>query len=145
MTDPRFFVCDACGGINRIPAAKLASKPTCGRCHAALPVAGAPVHVSDDELAALVRRSPVPVLVDFYADWCGPCRALAPVLDELGRKRAGQLIVAKVDTQRHPRTAAQLGVQGIPAVFLYRDGQVVSDASGLRPLAAYEAMVAPHL
>lgn len=145
MSDTRFFVCPSCHGLNRIPADKVDSHPTCGRCKHALPTAGEPVHLDDDALGKLVRSSPAPVLVDFYADWCAPCRALAPRLAELARRHPGELVVVKVDTDRHPRTAGQLGVRGIPAVYLYHGGRVVGEASGLRPIEAYEQMLAPHL
>lgn len=137
------YRCPSCGGWNRVDPGRRG--PRCGRCGTALPTDGHPVAVSDDELAALVRTSPVPVLVDFYADWCQPCRLLAPVLATLGEKYAGRLVVAKVDTERHPRTARSLGVSGIPAVYLYAGGRVVAEAGGFRPLAAWEALVAPHL
>lgn len=145
MSDARYFPCPSCGGLNRIPAAKVTSGPRCGRCQAPLRTDGLPVQVDDDALERLVRASPVPVLVDFYADWCGPCRALSPVLAQLAQRHAGRLIVAKVDTERHARFAGQLGVQGIPAVFLFRDGELVDRATGARPLPAWEQMVSPHL
>ncbi|MEQ1564571.1 MAG: thioredoxin domain-containing protein, partial [Myxococcota bacterium] len=116
------FRCPACGGFNRVDAGRHG--PKCGRCKASLPTDGAPVSTSDDQLEELIRTSPVPVLVDFYADWCQPCRMLSPVLAELGHKHAGRLVVAKVDTERHPRVASSLRVEGIPAVFLYRGGRV---------------------
>ncbi len=137
------FRCPSCGGLNRVVPGKAA--PRCGRCHAALSTDGHPQTVSDDELERLVRSSPVPVLVDFYADWCGPCQGLAPILAELASRHRGELIVAKVDTERSPRVAASLGVQGIPAVYLYKGGRVVDQATGLRPLPAWEQMVRPHL
>jgi thioredoxin 2 len=141
----RYFPCPSCGGVNRVPADKVANHPTCGRCKAALPTEGAPILLDDDALARLIQASPVPVLVDFYADWCGPCRMLAPVLDQLARQHAGRLVVAKVDTERHQRIAGQLGVQGIPAVFLYVGGRVVDQGSGFQPLPAWQRMVGPHL
>jgi thioredoxin len=111
----------------------------------ALQTGGHPTVVTDDELDALVASAPIPVLVDFYADWCGPCRSLAPILGQLAEKHAGRLVVAKVDTERQQRTASRLGVSGIPAVFLYQGGAVVAKADGLRPLAAWEQLVAPFL
>ena len=138
------FRCEGCGAMNRVDPSRLASAK-CGRCQQALRTDGAPQQLSDADVEALVRSSPVPVLVDFWAEWCAPCRSLGPILEELGKKHAGHLIVAKVDTEAHQQLAGQLGVQGIPAVFLYRDGKVVDKATGLRPLAAWEAMVAPWI
>lgn len=137
------FRCPSCGGINRVTPGRAA--PKCGRCHQPLATSGQPVAVSDAELQHLVQNSPVPVLVDFYADWCGPCRSLSPILAELGARHKGELIVVKVDTERHQHTAGQLGVSGIPAVFLYKGGRVVDQAAGLRPLPAWEQMIAPHV
>lgn len=137
------FRCPSCGGLNRVTPGRAA--PRCGRCHQALQTTGHPVSLSDAELQRLIDSSPVPVLVDFYADWCGPCRSLAPILADLGARHKGELIVVKVDTERHQQTAGALGVSGIPAVFLYKGGRVVERADGLRPLPAWEQMVAPHL
>jgi thioredoxin 2 len=139
------FPCASCGGLNRVAPERLQSKPKCGRCGQPLRTDGAPVTVSDEQLRSFVQGSPVPVLVDFYSDSCGPCRMLAPVMQQLGQKYAGKLIVLKVDTQRHQQTAAQLGVRGIPALFLYKDGRVVDRASGFRQLPEWEHMVRPHL
>ncbi len=139
------FTCPSCGRLNRVRDDKLASGPKCGHCSAALDTSGHPIHVSDEGLDALIAKSPVPVLVDFYADWCGPCRMLSPHLQKLAEHHAGKIIVAKVDTQRNQRHAQKLNVQGIPAVFLYKGGEVVDQASGLRPQPFWESMVAPHL
>jgi thioredoxin 2 len=137
------FRCASCGGINRVDPAR--AHPKCGRCGTALSTDGAPIQVNDDQLEALVRSSPVPVLVDFYADWCQPCKVLGPLLHQLGTAHAGRLIVAKVDTERDQRTASRLGVEGIPAVFVFRGGEVVDQAVGVRPYPAWEQLVAPHL
>jgi thioredoxin 2 len=144
MAQPLVFACGSCGGLNRVPTEKVGSDPTCGRCGTALDPSGAPVHADDATLERWVRSSPVPVLVDFYADWCGPCRSLAPILDAVARRHAGRAIVVKVDTERHQEHARRLGVSGIPAVFLFAGGQVVEQAAGLRPPAFYEALLARH-
>ncbi|MCK6504259.1 thioredoxin domain-containing protein [Myxococcota bacterium] len=145
MSAPLHFRCPACGRINRLPAAAAERAPTCGACKAPLSVDGAPVHLDDDGLQALIDKSPVPVLVDFYADWCAPCRTIAPSLEALGRRYRGRLFVAKVDTDRHQRLAGRLSVRGIPALFLFREGQVVDQAAGAQPAAAIERLVVPHL
>lgn len=137
------FRCHGCGGWNRVVPGRAA--PKCGRCHAPLRTDGQPTTVTDEELDALIASSPVPVLVDFYADWCGPCQALSPVLAQLGAKYAGRVHVVKVDTERHRRHMSQLGISGIPAVFLWKGGRVVANASGLRPLPAWEQLVTPWL
>jgi thioredoxin 2 len=139
------FPCSGCGGLNRVAPERTGSSPKCGRCGRPLSTSGSPLSVDDAQLRSLVRGSPVPVLVDFYSDSCGPCRMLAPVMQELAQKHAGKLIVAKVDTQRHQQVAAELAVTGIPAVFLYRNGVVVGQAAGFRPLPEWERMIQPHL
>ncbi len=135
------FRCPSCGRLNRVAPTRLSQAPTCGACGAALDVSGAPVYLDDDGLQRLVAKSPVPVLVDFYADWCAPCRMLAPTLQQLGQRYAGRLLIAKVDTDRHPRTAQQLGVRGIPALYLYEGGRVVDQRTGVQSLPALEQML----
>lgn len=106
---------------------------------------GATAHLNDDELESLLAQSPVPVLVDFYADWCGPCRVLGPTLAQLGAQNAGRLFVVKVDTEADQRKARELGVQSIPAVFLFKGGALVDKAVGARPLPFWMQWVQPHL
>ncbi len=145
MSEPLAFVCSQCHGINRVQPAKVASGPRCGRCHTALPVAGAPVDVDDATLARLVRAAPVPVLVDFWAPWCGPCKAVAPHLAALARAHAGRLIVAKVNTDVHQATAQKLGVRGIPTLAIWRGGELRQQQAGALMGPQLEAFVAPHL
>ena len=140
-SDPLVFRCPSCGRLNRVPEARLAGGPTCGACKASLDVSGAPAHLDDAGLQRLVAKSPVPVLVDFYADWCAPCKMLAPTLKELGQRHRGRLFVVKVDTDRHQQEASKLGVRGIPAIYLYRGGRVVDQRTGVQPLAELERMV----
>lgn len=142
--DSLAFRCPSCGRINRVRAERLDAAPTCGACHARLDTSGAPLHLDDDGLQRLVAASPVPVLVDFYADWCAPCRVQAPALQQLGQRHRGALFVVKVDTDRHPRTASQLGVRGIPALYLYRGGRVVDQRTGVQGPAELERMIGGH-
>jgi len=135
--------CPSCGALNRIDPARRGA--TCGRCQASLADAARPHAVDDDALDRLIATSPVPVLVDFWAAWCGPCRAVAPHLESLARSHAGRLIVAKVDVDRHKRIAAQVGVQGIPTLAIYRGGRLVTAEAGARMGPALEAFVTPHL
>jgi len=145
MSDRLHFRCTECGRINRIPQDKVHAGPRCGSCKAALDTSGAPALVSDAELQRLIDSSPVPILVDFYADWCGPCRSLGPVLAELGREQAGRLQVVKIDTQRDQGFAGRLGVRSIPAVFLFKGGQAVDSAVGAQPLPYWRRFVRPHV
>lgn len=136
------YRCAACGGVNRVSPERLGDRPTCGRCKAPLDLEAHPVDVSDDALERLVRSSPVPVLVDFHATWCGPCKMVAPLVADLARERAGRLIVVKVDTDRHQRVAGQVGLQGVPTFALFRGGNLVKVEVGALPRPRLEALIA---
>ncbi len=92
-----------------------------------------PVKVNDEDFSRLVGDAEVPVLVDFYADWCGPCKIMAPLLDDLARSRTGELIVAKLDTDANPGTAQGFGIRGIPTLILFRDGHEAGRLTGAVP------------
>lgn len=142
---PLTFRCPSCGGLNRVQAEKLAQAPTCGRCHTALDLHAHPVEVDDEGLDRLVTSSPVPVLVDFWAPWCGPCRTVAPHLVALGQRHAGRLIVAKVNVDNHKRWAGKLGVQGIPTLAVFQGGAPVRVEAGARTGPQLDAFVTPYL
>jgi thioredoxin 1 len=99
------------------------------------------VAVTDATFDAEVRNSDIPVVVDFWAEWCGPCRMIGPALEELSDEYAGRLKIVKVNVDENPSAPAQLGVRGIPALFLFKDGQVVSNKTGAAPKAALKSWI----
>ena len=94
--------------------------------------------VTDDTFDAEVRQSDIPVVVDFWAEWCGPCKQIGPALEDLSVELAGKVKIAKVDVDNNPNSAAAMGVRGIPALFIFKDGQIVSSRMGAAPKAALQ-------
>jgi len=138
------FRCPSCGGINRVPEERVSDKPKCGRCKQALDVSGEVQPVEGPGLRATIASSPVPVLVDFWAPWCGPCRVAAPVVEGLARDRAGEMVVLKLDTDEDPSTSQSLEIRGIPTFILFSGGREVARQSGAMPRDALERWVREH-
>ena len=128
--------CPACGTVNRIAFAKLDRHGHCGSCRADLPKIAAPADAFDSAaFAALVAQSPLPVVVDFWAPWCGPCQMMAPEFAKAAALAAGEAIFLKVNTDEQPEIAAQFRIQGIPAFALIRQGRLAAQTSGFQPAA----------
>lgn len=133
LTGMSVFRCSSCGAMNRVPRARVEDKPVCGRCKLVLDVSGAPQAVTADELEEAVRTSPVPVLVDVWAPWCGPCRSATPIVDRIAKSRAGMILVLKVDSDEHPSVARRYHVSAIPSFLYFRGGEVDARQEGLLP------------
>ncbi len=128
--------CPACGTANRVSYARLGRIGRCGSCRAELPRIADPVEISSPEaFAALRAQSPLPVLVDFWAPWCGPCRMMASEFAKAASLAAGEAVLVKVNTDEQPQIAAQFHMEGIPAFALLRHGHPVAQSSGARPAA----------
>jgi thioredoxin 2 len=123
--------CPKCGTRNRVPPERLTSRAHCGNCKALLSPPEKPLTISSvEDFRELIRNAKLPVMVDFWAEWCGPCRAVAPHVESLAKGRAGSLIVAKLDTDALPTVAAQYSVRGIPTMIVFRNGQEAKRVSG---------------
>jgi thioredoxin 2 len=108
-------------------------QPVCGKCKTPLPLSHKPAVVTDATFAAQVEQSPVPVLVDMWAPWCGPCKMIAPLLEELASELGGRVRVLKLNVDDNPRTAARFNVQGIPSLLLFNGGREVDRMVGVQP------------
>ena len=132
--------CQFCETWNRIDAARAADRPKCGSCGKPM-LLDRPVRLDDETFARTVQESEVPLLVDFYADWCAPCKAMAPAVDQLAAKYMGRALVAKLDTDRAQRTAASFQIRGIPTVMVFEQGAPVASQTGAVPFAVLEKML----
>lgn len=121
--------CPFCLTVNRIDLARAKDRPACGECRRPI-LLDRPVKVTAEDFSQSVLEAVPPVLVDFYADWCGPCKVMAPVLDELARETTGEVLIAKLDTDASPQIAQRYGIRGIPTLILFQNGAEASRLTG---------------
>lgn len=124
--------CSFCRTLNRVDVSRAASRPACGDCGRPI-LLDRPIQVSEEDFDRTVRGADVPVLVDFYADWCGPCKMVAPLVDEIAGEKTGRMLVAKVDTDEAPELSSRLGIRGVPTLILFDNGEEVERSSGYEP------------
>ncbi|MDQ6633855.1 MAG: thioredoxin [Gemmatimonadota bacterium] len=132
--------CTNCRKWNRIDAAKADKGPKCGSC--ATPIAlDHPVLLDDESFGRVVNGTDIPVLVDFYADWCGPCKMMAPAVEQLARESLGKALIAKLDTDASSRTAGGFQIRGIPTSIVFRQGKESKRQTGAVPIAALKQLL----
>jgi thioredoxin 2 len=140
----RHVVCSACAAVNRVPEERPAMAAKCGKCGAKL-FQGRPVELTAASFELHLRQSDLPLLVDFWAAWCGPCRMMAPVLEATARKLEPRLRFAKLDTEAFPELAARHDIQSIPTLVLFKDGREIARAAGAVPQSQLEAWIERQL
>ncbi|MGK7311193.1 MAG: thioredoxin [Candidatus Longimicrobiales bacterium M2_2A_002] len=125
-------MCQFCTTVNRVDLARADEKPRCGECGKPI-LLDRPVKVTDETFEKTIKGTDVPVVVDFYADWCQPCKMMAPLLDQLASDMRGELLVAKLDTDSNPTMAVHYGIRGIPTLIVFRDGREWKRQTGVVP------------
>ena len=139
--------CPNCGTKNRVSLDTSSDRqPVCGKCRQPLPAAAAePLTVTDANFAAVVEKSPLPVLLDMWAAWCGPCRMIAPTVEAIARELSGKVLVGKLDVDANPQTSARFRVQSIPTLLILRNGKEVDRLIGAQSREAMLAKLRPHI
>jgi thioredoxin 2 len=132
--------CQFCETWNRVNAERVGDRPKCGKCTRPM-LLDRPWTLHADSFARTVQECDLPVLVDFYADWCGPCKMMAPAVDELAKKYQGKALVAKLNTDLAPAISGSFNIRGIPTTIVFKKGAELSRASGAMPLPALESLL----
>ncbi|HEU4700328.1 MAG TPA: thioredoxin [Gemmatimonadales bacterium] len=140
MARPVTVKCPFCATLNRIDLEKLSLGPKCGHCHRPLHL-DRPLKTGDEDFDRVIAGSSVPVLVDFYADWCGPCKMMAPTLDAFAAARQGEVLVLKLDTDANQATAGRFGIRGIPTLIAFKQGREAGRHVGVAQMGDLERLV----
>ncbi|MFN2332347.1 MAG: thioredoxin TrxC [Halomonas sp.] len=144
MSESLTLGCPHCGAINRVSQRRLNDAPKCGKCKQAL-FTGEPVALTSDNFRALVERSELPVVVDFWAAWCGPCKMMAPIFAEAARELEPSLRFAKLDTEAEQALAGRFGIRSIPTLIVFKNGREVARQPGVLQGSQLRQWLKPHL
>jgi thioredoxin 2 len=144
MSDSLHIVCPRCETINRVPSPKLTDHPNCGKCKQKL-FTGHPVELTSANFQKYTERNDIPVVADFWAAWCGPCKAMAPVFEQAAAQLEPRVRLAKVDTEREQALAARFGIQSIPTLAVFKNGREVARQAGAMPLPSLLSWIRKHV
>ena len=136
-------VCPHCGGINRLPSERLAEKPSCGKCHKPV-LDGVPVNLSSPSFDRFISKNELPVVVDFWAAWCGPCKMMAPVFSQAASEMATQFRFAKVDTEQAQDIAARYNIRSIPTMIMFKNGKEIDRVAGAMDQSGLKRWLSAH-
>jgi thioredoxin 2 len=142
--EARHIVCPNCGAVNRVPLAKNASAAKCGKCHKPL-FSGHPVSATAASFAKQIQSSDIPVVVDFWAEWCGPCKMMAPIYEKVAAEFEPEFRFLKVDTEAEPGLAAQYNIRSIPTLMLFRRGAIAAQQAGAMDAGSLRSWLRQHV
>jgi len=139
------MACGSCGTTNRLKYATLERPTQCGKCKAALPHPNQPIDVPNTRVFdAAISKASVPILIDFWASWCGPCHMMAPEIDKVAERTAGRALILKLDTEANPELSARYGIRSIPTIMIFQGGKEATRTAGVQPAATLEQLLERH-